>query len=126
MATKALQTRVDELEKLVIALNEKITAIEENPVKKPIAEVGVVKKESKGLKKDGTPRKKRALCGYMVFSNENRSDVREELLAEAAGEKVPPGAVVKRLADMWNALDDDEKESYNTMAKKEVVVDEED
>ena len=124
MATKALQTRVDELEKLVIALNEKITAIEEKPVKKPIAEVGIVKKESKGLKKDGTPRKKRAPCGYMIFSNEKRIEVRDELLAEANGEKVPPGAVVKKLAEMWNELGEDEKEPYNTRAKEMVVLDE--
>ena len=124
MTTKALQMRVDELEKLVLSLNEKIESLEAAPKKE--VEVVAPKKESKGLKKDGTPRKKRAPCGYMMFSNENRSDVREELLAEAGDEKVPPGAVVKRLAEMWNALDDDEKEPYNTMAKKEVVVDEED
>ena len=123
MATRALQMRVDELEKLVIALNEKITAIEEKPVKKPIAEVDIVKKESKGLKKDGTPRKKRAPCGYMIFSNENRAEVRDELLAEADGEKVPPGAVVKKLAEMWNELGEDEKEPYNTRAKEMVVSD---
>ena len=124
MATKALQMRVDELEKLVLSLNEKIESLEAAPKKE--VEVVAAKKESKGLKKDGTPRKKRAPCGYMIFSNENRSDVREELLAEAAGEKVPPGAVVKKLAEMWNALDEDGKESYNNIAKKQVVVDEED
>ena len=111
--------RVDELEKLVVSLNEKITAIETKPDKKTI-EVGgmATKKESKGLKKDGTPRKKRAPCGYMIFSNENRVEVREQLVTEADGEKVPPGAVVKKLAEMWNALDEDEKEPYNTRAKE--------
>ena len=76
------------------------------------------KKESKGLKKDGTPRKKRAPCGYMLFSNEKRAEVREELVAEADGEKVPPGAVVKKLAELWNALGDEDKEPYNTRAKE--------
>ena len=111
--------RVDELEKLVISLNEKITAIETKPVKKT-AEVGgmATKKESKGFKKDGTPRKKRAPCGYMIFSNENRVEVREQLVAEADGEKVAPGAVVKKLAEMWNALGDEEKEPFNTRAKE--------
>ena len=118
--------RVDELEKLVVSLNEKITAIETKPVKKTI-EVGgmATKKESKGLKKDGTPRKKRAPCGYMIFSNENRVEVREQLVAEADGEKVPPGAVVKKLADMWNALGDEEKEPFNTRAKEMAESDEE-
>lgn len=119
MATKALQMRVDELEKLVVALNEKITAIETKPTKE------VVKKDTtKGLKKDGTPRKKRAPCGYMLFSNEKRAEVRNELLEEADGEKVPPGAVVKKLAELWNALDEEEKEPYNTRAKEMAESDE--
>lgn len=107
--------RVDELEKLVITLNEKIEQLELSDSKK---EKTTTKKETKGLKKDGTPRKKRAPCGYMLFSNENRQQVREELIEEADGEKVAPGAVVKKLAEMWNSLEDDEKEPYNTRAKE--------
>jgi hypothetical protein len=120
--TSALVQRVDELEKLVIALNEKIQLLESTP-KKAVIEVN--KKESKGLKKDGTPRKKRAPCGYMIFSNEKRSEIREELVAEADGEKVPPGAVVKKLAELWNALGEDEKEPYNTRAKEMSIESEE-
>ena len=119
MATKALQMRVDELEKLVISLNEKITTIEAAPKKQVTEAKGMTtKKDSKGLKKDGTPRKKRAPCGYMLFSNEKRAEVREELLKEADGEKVAPGSVVKKLAELWNALDDEEKEPYNNRAKE--------
>ena len=117
MATKALQTRVEELEKLTLALTEKIQELEAKPVTK-IEAPADKKVKATGLKKDGTPRKKRAPCGYMLFSNEKRSEVREELLSEADGEKVPPGAVVKKLAEMWNALDDGEKEPYNTRAKE--------
>tara|TARA_R110002072_G_scaffold32406_1_gene98924 strand:+ start:3990 stop:4355 length:366 start_codon:yes stop_codon:yes gene_type:complete len=120
MATKALQTRVDELEKLVTSLNEKLTIIESKPVKA----TKEPKESTKGLKKDGTPRKKRAPCGYMVFSNEKRSEVREELIEEADGEKVPPGAVVKKLAEMWNALDQEQKDFYNTQAKELIQSDE--
>ena len=117
MATKALQLRVEELEKLTVSLTEKIQELEAKPVAK--IEASADKKvKATGLKKDGTPRKKRAPCGYMLFSNEKRSEVREELLAEADGEKVPPGAVVKKLAEMWNALGDEEKEPYNTRAKE--------
>ena len=127
MATKALQMRVDELEQLVASLNEKITTIESTP-KKPVAEAGgmVNKKETKGLKKNGEPRKKRAPCGYMLFSNEKRAEVREELVAEADGEKVPPGTVVKKLAEQWNALGDEEKEPYNVRAKEMAADSEED
>ena len=117
MATKALQLRVEELEKLTVSLTEKIQELEAKPVAK--IEASADKKvKATGLKKDGTPRKKRAPCGYMLFSNEKRCEVREELLAEADGEKVPPGAVVKKLAEMWNALGDEEKEPYNTRAKE--------
>ena len=119
MSTKALQTRVEELEKLVVSLTEKMSTMEVKP-----ADEKVVKKETtKGLKKDGTPRKKRAPCGYMVYSNEHRSEVREQLLAAADGEKVPPGAVVKQLASMWNDLPDEEKAGYNTRAKESAEVD---
>ena len=117
MATKALQMRVEELEKLTLALTEKIEGLEARPVAK--IEASADKKvKATGLKKDGTPRKKRAPCGYMLFSNEKRAEVREELVEEADGEKVPPGAVVKKLAELWNALGDDEKEPYNTRAKE--------
>ena len=117
MATKALQMRVEELEKLTLSLTEKIQELEAKPVAKIQASADK-KPKATGLKKDGTPRKKRAPCGYMLFSNEKRAEVREELLAEADGEKVPPGAVVKKLAELWNALGDEEKEPYNTQAKE--------
>ena len=115
MSTKALQARVEELEKLTLSLTEKIQELEAKPVAKIEASADK-KAKATGLKKDGTPRKKRAPCGYMLFSNEKRAEVREELLAEADGEKVPPGAVVKKLAELWNAMDDDEKQYYNTWA----------
>ena len=123
--TSALALRVDELEKLVVSLNEKIEILESAP-KETLKSREKTKKESKGLKKDGTPRKKRAPCGYMLFSNEKRAEIREELVAEADGEKVAPGAVVKKLAELWNALDDEEKEPYNTRAKEMAVESDED
>ena len=109
--------RVEELEALTVILTKKIEELEAKPVTKIEASADK-KAKATGLKKDGTPRKKRAPCGYMLFSNEKRAEVREELLAEADGEKVPPGAVVKKLAELWNALGDDEKEPYNTRAKE--------
>jgi hypothetical protein len=125
MATKALQMRVDELEKLVTSLTEKLDTLEKKPAKVP-KEPKEPKESTKGLKKDGTPRKKRAPCGYMLFSNEKRAEVREELIEEADGEKVPPGAVVKKLAEMWNALGEEEKEPYNNRAKEMAAESEED
>ena len=112
MTTKDLQTRVDDLEGKLTELTEKLSIIERN---------SVTNKEDKSkvrLNKDGTPRKKRAQCGYMVFSNQNRSQVRKDLLTELGEDKIPPGVVVKKLAELWNALDDDEKEPYNNQAKE--------
>tara|TARA_Y100000389_G_C17326190_1_gene445692 strand:- start:437 stop:829 length:393 start_codon:yes stop_codon:yes gene_type:complete len=112
MTTKELQTRVDDLEGKLTELTEKLLIIERN---------SVTNKEDKSkvrLNKDGTPRKKRSQCGYMVFSNQNRSQVRKDLLAELGEDKIPPGVVVKKLAELWNALGDDEKEPYNNQAKE--------
>lgn len=112
MTTKELQTRVDDLEGKLTELTEKLSIIERN---------SVTNKEDKSkirLNKDGTPRKKRAPCGYMVFSNQNRSQVRKDLLTELGEDKIPPGIVVKKLAELWNALDDDQKEPYNNQAKE--------
>lgn len=112
MTTKELQTRVDDLECKLTELTEKLSIIQRN---------SVTNKEDKTkvrLNKDGTPRKKRAQCGYMVFSNQNRSQVRKDLLAELGEDKIPPGLVVKKLAELWNALGDDEKEPYNNQAKE--------
>ena len=115
--------RIEELEKITMALFEKIEDLESRPMEK--VEVLTKKTKTVGLKKDGTPRKKRAPCGYMIFSNEKRTEVREELIEEADGEKVPPGAVVKKLAELWNAMDDEKKEPYNTQAKEMVEEEEE-
>ena len=116
MATKAMQMRVDELEKLVSTLSLKITELEGE--KKEIRdEPKEAKKTTKGFKQDGTPRKKRSPCGYMVFSNEKRVEVRAKMLEDADGEKIHPGIVVRKLAGMWNALDDEDKKIYNDQAK---------
>ena len=118
MTTKALQLRVDELEKIVSSLSKTISIIE---VSKETTIPDVKKdedsKKSKGLKKDGTPRKKRGTSGYLLFSNDKRSEARSNLLEEANGEKISPGAVVKKLAELWNALTPEEKEPYNSKAK---------
>ena len=110
---KQMETRMTDIEGKLTELTEKLSLLERNIVTN--------KQDSKDkvrLNKDGTPRKKRAQCGYMVFSNQNRSQVRKELLEQAGEEKVPPGTVVKKLAELWNALTDEEKEPYNNQAKE--------
>ena len=115
MTTKQLEARVIDLEAKLAEMTEKLTIVERaTATKEPAAKK---EKDAPKVNKDGTPRKKRATCGYMIFSNEKRAEVREELLEEAGEEKLPPGAVVKELGKRWNELDDDEKAAYNQQAK---------
>ena len=115
MTTKQLEARVIDLEAKLAEMTEKLTIVERaTATKEPAAKK---EKDAPKVNKDGTPRKKRATCGYMIFSNEKRAEVREELLKEAGDEKIPPGAVVKELGRLWKELDDDEKAVYNQQAK---------
>ena len=120
MATKAitnkqLEARIDELETKLSEMTEKLTIVERASVTK----TPVVKKEKDAPKvnKDGTPRKKRATCGYMIFSNEKRAETRAALLEEAGEDKLAPGAVVKELGRLWKELEESEREDYNRQAK---------
>ena len=83
----------------------------------------VSKKKTKKAKKDETssddedkPKKKRGPNGYILFSNDNREDVKAKLLV--GDEKPKNTEVMKQLAQMWRALGDDEKEVWNAKAKE--------
>jgi hypothetical protein len=106
-----LQSRVNELEQLVSSLNLKVEELSRPK------EVAVIKK-TKGIKKDGTERKKRAICGYMIYSNEKRSEVRDQLVSESSDGKLAAGAVVKELGRLWKELSDEEREEFNERAKE--------
>ena len=83
----------------------------------------VSKKKTKKAKKDETssddedkPKKKRGPNGYILFSNANREDACAKLLV--GDEKPKNTEVMKQLAQMWRALDDEEKGVWNTKAKE--------
>ena len=66
---------------------------------------------------EGEPKSKRATTGYLMFSAEQRPEVKEEMLAALAdGVKLAPQAVVKELAARWKALESDEREEWNQLA----------
>ena len=61
-------------------------------------------------------KKKRGPSGYILFSNENRNDVKEKL---HVGEEKPKNTeVMKELALMWQGLDATEKAEWNAKAAK--------
>ena len=64
------------------------------------------------------PKKKKA-NGYLLYANENRAAIKEEMMAERGGEKVPPAEVVKALAANWKALSDEEKAEWTDKARSE-------
>jgi hypothetical protein len=85
-------------------------------------EVVKAKKEPKKAKKevasddDDKPKKKRGPSGYILFSNANRDDVKEQL---CVGDDKPKNTdIMKQLAHMWGELADDEKAVWNAKAKE--------
>ena len=115
MTNKQLEARVIDLEAKLAEMTEKLTIVERaTAIKEPAAKK---EKDAPKVNKDGTPRKKRATCGYMIFSNEKRSETREALLEEAGEDKLAPGAVVKELGRLWKELEESEREAYNKQAK---------
>lgn len=74
-------------------------------------------KANKGFKKNGDPKKKRGTTGYLIFSKEQREEVKKEMEAELdEGEKLQPKLVVKRLAELWKGLTGDEQAVWNKKA----------
>ena len=72
-------------------------------------------KKSKDDTSDDEVKKKRGPNGYIVFSNENREDVKAKLFV---GEEKPKNTeVMKQLAAMWAELGPDDKAVWNAKAK---------
>ena len=68
-------------------------------------------------KDDGSKPKTKRATGYLMFSADQRAIVKEELLHELSGDaKLAPQAVVKELAVRWKALDEEERDDWNSQA----------
>lgn len=74
-------------------------------------------KSKKGFKKNGEPKKKRGTTGYLIFSKEQREEVKKLMEAELGeSEKLQPKLVVKRLAELWKQLTGAEQAVWNKKA----------
>ena len=84
------------------------------------------KKEAKTKTDEDKPKTKRAPTGYLMYSKAVRDEVKTELTA-ALGEddKLKPQEVVVAIAAKWKALEQEERDEWNTKAKTPVTSDEE-
>jgi hypothetical protein len=116
-----LVARVETLEKQ-LALLLKDTKVPNNDVKTKKEPKSKESKESKKKAKDETssddedkPKKKRGPNGYILFSNEKRDEVKEQL---TTGDEKPKNTeVMKQLALMWSELSVEEKAEWTAKAK---------
>ena len=112
-AAASCMARIEKLENMMSELTKKIETLDITSVQKTTK-----KPKAPGLKKDGTPKKKRAPSGYMIFSNENRKEVSLAMIEDSFDHRpVPSSLVFKRLGIMWKAMSNEEKEVYNIKAK---------
>ena len=103
-----LAKRVELLEKqLALLLN---TEAEPKQVKK------ASKKKAKEVSSDDEKPKVKRTSGYIIFSNATRDDVKTKL---SVGDEKPKNTeVMKELAIMWKALDDEERNEWNAKAQQ--------
>ena len=102
-----LAERVAVLEKQVaLLLSEKAVDVSET---KPV-------KKSKKVKNDDDKPKKKRTSGYILYSNAHRDEVKETM---TEGDEKPKNTdIMKKLAENWKLLSDDEREKWNTKAKE--------
>ena len=112
-----LSQRVEVLEKQMAALladnSTKIDDKPKNKTKKDDKE-DKPKKKTKKEDKEDKPKKKR-VSGYLLFSKVNRDEVKQELFGD---EKPKNSEIMVELGKRWKALDDEEREEWNTQAKQ--------
>ena len=102
-----LAERVAVLEKqIALLLSEKTVDVSEiKPAKKP-----------KKVKDDDDKPKKKRTSGYILYSNAHRDEVKESL---TEGDEKPKNTdIMRKLAENWKLIDDDEREKWNTKAKE--------
>ena len=105
-----LAERVAVLEKqIALLLSEKAVDVSDTKDAK------APKKPKKSKDDDDKPKKKRT-SGYILYSNAHRDEVKDSL---TEGDEKPKNTdIMKKLAENWKALEDDEKEKWNTKAKE--------
>ena len=103
-----LAKRVELLEKQIALLLN--TEDEPKKVKK------ASKKKAKEVSSDDEKPKVKRTSGYIIFSNATRDEVKTKL---SVGDEKPKNTeVMKELAIMWKALDDEERDKWNAKAQQ--------
>tara|TARA_B100000427_G_scaffold201264_1_gene167254 strand:- start:115 stop:465 length:351 start_codon:yes stop_codon:yes gene_type:complete len=100
-----LAERVAVLEKqIALLLSEKAVDVSET---KP------AKKSKKVKDNDDKPKKKRT-SGYIIYSKAHRDEVKESLTEDS--EKPKSTDIMKKLAENWKLLSDEDREKWNAKA----------
>ena len=107
---EVLAERVGVLEKqIALLLSEKGVDVSDTK------ETKTTKKHKKVKDDEDKPKKKRT-SGYILYSNAHRDEVKESL---TEGDEKPKNTdIMKKLAENWKLLTDDDREKWNTKAKE--------
>ena len=110
---EVLAERVAVLEKqLALLLSEKAVDVSDT---KDTKDTKTTKKTKKAKEDDGQPKKKRT-SGYILYSNAHRDEVKESL---TEGDEKPKNTdIMKKLAENWKLLSDEDREKWNAKAKE--------
>ena len=110
---EVLAERVAVLEKqLALLLSEKAVDVSES---KDTKDTKAAKKTKKGKEDDGQPKKKRT-SGYILYSNAHRDEVKDSL---TEGDEKPKNTdIMKKLAENWKLLSDEDRDKWNAKAKE--------
>merc|ERR1711966_394663 len=91
-------------------------AVLEKQVALLLSEKAVDVSETKPVKNDDDKPKKKRTSGYILYSNAHRDEVKETM---TEGDEKPKNTdIMKKLAENWKLLSDDEREKWNTKAKE--------
>ena len=111
-ATDNLQIPIAELEARLAADTEKIAELAETTTKG---------RKARRAKKERDPnRPKRGKSAFFLWCDDNRATVKAQLESERDEDdesKISVATVAKRLGEMWKAMEDDDKQSYNEEAE---------
>jgi hypothetical protein len=110
---EVLAERVAVLEKqLALLLSEKAVDVSES---KDTKETKAAKKTKKVKEDDDKPKKKRT-SGYILYSNAHRDEVKDSLTEN--DEKPKNTDIMRKLAENWKLLSDEDRDKWNAKAKE--------
>ena len=73
-------------------------------------------KKTKKVKEDDDKPKKKRTSGYILYSNAHRDEVKESL---TEGDEKPKNTdIMKKLAENWKLLSDEDRDKWNAKAKE--------